>query len=162
MSDNKKQIVFNPVGWFFGLIIGALVVSYAYSFKMPIKVIKEGSNAETAFAGEPYTLCRDIVYSNDTHLILDRSLIRHLPGGVEFTISLASISVTREAGAYSVCRIVPFPPRAYMEPGEWTIRTSVTWKYFIWTQTRSINDVTVTVLPDEFNSLNNSPHPPIN
>ena len=144
MSDTHKRIVFNPIGWIIGGLIGIIVVYYIVSLQMPIKVLKEGNNPKIAFSGEPYQICRNVEYLRDATIILDRALLKNLENGDVININLASVTIAREKGKYQICRLIPLPP--YMEEGKWIINTFITWEYGIWEHTAKAKDIDIVVV----------------
>ena len=106
MSDRIKRIVFNPIGWIIGGLIGIIVAYYIVSLQMPIKVLKEGDNPKIAFSGEPYQICRNVEYLRDATIVIDRALLKNLDNGDTININLASVTIAREKGKYQVCRLI--------------------------------------------------------
>ena len=144
MSDRNKKIVFNPVGWIVGGLIGIIAISFFYSFQMPVQVLKEGNNPKIAFSGEPYQVCRSVEYLQDATIVLDRALLKNLENGDVININLASVTVAREKGKYQICRLIPLSP--YMEEGKWNINTFITWEYGIWKNTAKAKDIDLVVV----------------
>ena len=147
MSDRIKRIVFNPIGWIIGGLIGIIVVYYFVSLQMPIKILKEGDNPKIAFSGEPYQICRNVEYLRDATIVLDRTLLKNLDNGDTININLASVTITREKGKYQVCRLILLPP--YMEEGKWIINTFTTWEYGIWKHTAKTKDIEIVVVDNQ-------------
>lgn len=147
MSDTHKIIVFNPIGWIIGGLIGIIVVYYNVSLQMPIKILKEGDNPKIAFSGEPYQVCRNVEYLRDDTIVLDRALLKNLDNGETINIKLASVTITREEGKYQICRLIPLPP--YMEDGEWTIITYISWSYGLWTHSFKAKDIEIVVVDNQ-------------
>ena len=147
VSDRNKRIVFNPIGWIIGGLIGIIVVYYIVSLQMPIKILKEGDNPKIAFSGEPYQVCRNVEYLRDATIVLDRALLKNLDNGDTININLASVTITREEGKYQVCRLIPLPP--YMEDGDWTIITYISWSYGLWTHSFKAKDIEIVVVDNQ-------------
>ena len=147
VSDRIKRIVFNPIGWIIGGLIGIIVAYYIVSLQMPIKVLKEGDNPKIAFSGEPYQICRNVEYLRDTTIVIDRALLKILDNGDTININLASVTITREEGKHQVCRLILLPP--YMEEGKWIINTFITWEYGIWKHTAKTKDIDIVVVDNQ-------------
>ena len=147
MSDTHKRIVFNPIGWIIGGLVGIIVVCYIVSLQMPIKILKEGDNPKIAFSGEPYQICRNVEYLRDATIVLDRALLKNLDNGDIININLASVTITREAGKYQICRLITLPP--YMEDGDWTIITYISWSYGLWTHSFKAKDIEIVVVDNQ-------------
>lgn len=147
MSNRNKRIVFNPIGWIVGGLIGIIAISFFYSFQMPVQVLKEGNNPKIAFSGEPYQICRSIEYLRDATIVLDRALLKNLENGDVININLASVTIAREKGKYQICRLIPLPP--YMEEGKWIINTFITWEYGIWKHTAKAKDIEIVVVDNQ-------------
>jgi len=157
MSNEHKQIVFNPIGWIIGTIIGVLVISYFISYKSPVNILdmtvltNKNSNIKynnrTAVAGEPYQICRKVKYTRDSTIRIDRALLKNLDNGDVISINFPDFSITRKSGIYSVCRYIPMPK--FMDEGNWKIKTFVTWEYGLWKHTEEIKDVDIYVYQKE-------------
>ena len=146
VSDRIKRIVFNPIGWIIGGLIGIIVAYYIVSLQMPIKVLKEGDNPKIAFSGEPYQICRNVEYLRDATIVIDRALLKKLDNGDTININLASVTITRE-GKHQVCRLILLP--FYMEEGKWIINTFITWEYGIWKHTVKTKDIDIVVVDNQ-------------
>ena len=144
MSNAQKMIVFNPIGWIIGSIIGAIIVSYIYSFNPPLKVVAETNDSNIAYAGEPYEICRKVKYIRDSTITLDRVITKNLITGDELNINVPSITITRKAGDYSICRNVVMP--SYMESGNWVISTYITHNFWWWYHIDKLKDIPIQVL----------------
>lgn len=147
VSDRIKRIVFNPIGWIIGGLIGIIVVYYIVSLQMPIKVLKEGDNPKIAFSGEPYQICKNVEYLRDATIVIDRALLKNLDNGDTININLASVTITREEGKHQVCRLILLP--LYMEEGKWIINTFYTWEYGIWKHTAKTKDIDIVVVDNQ-------------
>lgn len=147
VSDRIKRIVFNPIGWIIGGLIGIIVVYYIVSLQMPIKVLKEGDNPKIAFSGEPYQICRNVEYLRDATIVIDRALLKNLDNGDTININLGSVTITRKEGKHQACRVILLP--FYMEEGKWIISTFITWEYGIWKHTAKTKDIEIVVVDNQ-------------
>lgn len=147
MSDRIKRIVFNPIGWIIGGLIGIIVAYYIVSLQMPIKVLKEGDNPKIAFSGEPYQICRNVEYLRDATIVIDRALLKNLDNGDTININLGSVTITRKEGKHQACRVILLP--FYMEEGKWIISTFITWEYGIWKHTAKTKDIDIVVVDNQ-------------
>ena len=138
-----KKIVFNPIGWLVGSLIGMLVVSYVLSLDMPLRVVSEAHGNRYAKAGEPFEICRNVEYTKDATITIDRALLRNLNNGDIININYPSFTINREKGTHNICRKILLPP--YLEEGRWTVVTYITHNLWFWHHTTKIKDIPIIV-----------------
>ena len=140
-----KKIVFNPIGWLVGSVIGVLIVSYMLSITPPFKVTNTELGIQEVTRDGSIEVCRIIEYNRRARVVIDRSYIRY-ENGVERRLEGETISVTRDEGLYKVCR-KEFLPRD-IRVGNWEVITAATYKYGIWEHSFYLEPIPIIVMED--------------
>ncbi len=143
MSDTHKRIVYNPIGWIIGTLVGMVLISYILSLTHPFKVTYTKVDVQEVVIDGSIEVCRTIDYNRDARVILDRSYIRY-ENGVERRLEGETTSITRDKGLYKVCR-KEFLPRD-IEIGNWEVITATTYKYGIWEHSFYLEPIPIKVI----------------
>lgn len=143
MSNAHKRIVFNPIGWIIGTLVGIVLISYILSLTHPFKVIYSEVDVQEVPIDGSIEVCRTIDYNRDARVIINRSYIRY-ENGLERRLEGETTYITRGKGLYKVCR-KEFLPRD-IEVGNWEVITTTTYRYGIWEHSFYLESIPIKVI----------------
>lgn len=142
MSNVHKRIVYNPIGWIIGTLVGITLISYTLSLTPPFKVTYTKVDVQEVTRDGSIEVCRTIDYNRNARVIINRSYIRY-ENGLERRLEGETTYITRSEGLYKVCR-KEFLPRD-IAMGNWEVMTTTTYKYGIWEHSFYLESIPIKV-----------------